>query len=182
MSDTNVVVMNGRLTGDSEVKFMPSGTKLTNFRIANNQYYKDNKEWKAKPVAIEKGFNVLIGGTKFFGRIDRIDELKDGSVEIVDYKTGQSKDQKYVDKDDQVTFYAIGVKEALGYEPKKMTLHFVGTGEKVTTTRTDAQLEQAKKEVSKIVKEMKSKDFVASSGKHCDWCAYRNICPFAFKS
>jgi len=146
------------------------------------RYYKDNKELKNKPIEIEKGFNVWIGGTKFFGRIDRIDELEGGGVEIVDYKTGQPKDQKYVDKDDQITFYAIGAQEALGYKPKQMSLYFVETGEKVTTTRTDAQLKKAKTEVEKIVKQMKSGDFKASPGRHCSWCSFREICPYAFKA
>jgi DNA helicase-2/ATP-dependent DNA helicase PcrA len=143
------------------------------------EYYKKVKEEKPKPIGIEKGFNVFIGGIKFFGRIDRIDKLPDGGVEIIDYKTGQPKDQKAVDKDDQVTFYAIGVKEALGYEPKMMSLYFVETGEKVSTTRTTAQLSKAKEEVAKIVGEIKSADFKATPGMHCSWCAYKNICPFA---
>ena len=145
------------------------------------RYYEQNKNEKSKPIALEKGFNIWLGGIKFFGRIDRIDELPDGGGEIVDYKTGQPKDQKYVDKDDQVTFYAIGAQEALGYKPKQMSLYFVETGEKVVTTRTDEQLEEAKKDVSKIVTEMKKGDFEATPGMQCNWCAYREICPRAYK-
>jgi len=33
-----------------------------------------------------------------------------------------------------------------------------------------------------VVGKIKKGKFEASPGKHCEWCAYREICPFAFKS
>ncbi len=145
------------------------------------KYYENNKQLAVMPVALEQSFNIKIGGIKFFGRIDRIDPLADGGVEIIDYKTGQAKTQKEVDADDQVAFYAIAVKEALHLEPKKMSLYFVEQGEKVTTTRTQAQLEKKRADVVKVIKEMQSGNFEATPGKHCSWCDFRAICPFAFK-
>ena len=146
-----------------------------------SRYYEENSGVGVKPLALEKKFNVLIDGTKFNGRIDRIDPLPGGGAEIVDYKTGSPKDQKYVDSDDQVTFYAIGVKEALGYDPKKLSLYFMETNKKFSTTRTSEQLTEKKKEVGEVVKKIKSGSFKANPGAHCGWCAYRKICPFAYK-
>ena len=40
---------------------------------------------------------------------------------------------------------------------------------------------EKKKEVGEVVKKIKSGEFKATPGKHCDWCAYREICPFAYK-
>jgi DNA helicase-2/ATP-dependent DNA helicase PcrA len=179
----------GKLLEMYEKNWQPAGymsaehreTRFGEGKELLKRYHKDNKKEKVKPLAIEKSFNVWIGGTKFFGRIDRIDELSGGGVEVVDYKTGQAKDQKFVDKDDQVTFYAIGVKEALGFNPKKLTLHFVGTGEKISTTRTEEHFKEAKKEVTGIIKDIKSGEFKASPGRHCDWCSYRDVCPYAFR-
>lgn len=41
-----------------------------------------------QPVAIEGSGETLISGVSLFGRADRIDALTDGSLAIVDYKTG----------------------------------------------------------------------------------------------
>lgn len=133
-----------------------------------------------KPAGVEKSFNIKIDGIKFFGRIDRIDPLEDG-VEIIDYKTGSAKTQKEVDTDDQVAFYAIAAKEALGLNPTKLTYYFVESGEKVSTRRTVRDLENTKQKVKEIIDKIKSGDFEATPGMLCNWCDYKSICPFVWK-
>lgn len=144
------------------------------------QYYAENKNRTFSHLALEKPFNIRLDGVKFFGRIDRIDDLGNNEVEIVDYKTGNEngkKGQKEVDNDSQVTLYAIAAKEALGYEPKLLSLYFVETGQKFTTTRTPEQLEKKKKEVKEVIDKMRSGNFEPTPGMHCDWCDYNKICP-----
>lgn len=46
MSDTNMVVIMGRLTRDAELKYITSGTALLTASIANNQGYSKDGEWK----------------------------------------------------------------------------------------------------------------------------------------
>jgi len=144
------------------------------------KYYKRHKDDKQKPLEIEKSFNITLGGVRFYGRIDRIDPDNDG-VEIIDYKTGSTKTQKDVDKDSQVAYYAIGTKEALGMEAKKLTYYYLESGERISTTRTEEQLEKTKKEAESLIDVIKNGDFTAKPGMHCSWCDYRNICPFALK-
>jgi DNA helicase-2/ATP-dependent DNA helicase PcrA len=144
------------------------------------RYFQDNRDLKVKPLAIEKSFNVRIDGLRFYGRIDRIDPLESG-VEIIDYKTGSTKDQKYVDSDAQVAFYAIGTMEALNMQPQKLTYYFVEEGVKVTTTRTLKQLDDKKEEVKEVVGKIKTGNFDATPGMHCKWCDYKDICPLVWK-
>jgi DNA helicase II / ATP-dependent DNA helicase PcrA len=145
------------------------------------RYFEKNKDDKTKHLAFEKTFTLKIDGIRFNGRIDRIDELPDGSVEIIDYKTGTPKSQKDVDKDLQVSLYAIAAKEALGYDPKLLSLYFLEPCEKVSTTRTQEQLEERKKEVLEVVKKIRKGEFEANPGMHCNWCSFKDICPLAFK-
>jgi len=147
--------------------------------LLENYFEKHHKE-KTQPIALEKSFNIWIGDTKFFGRIDRIDKFEDG-VEIIDYKTGTTKDQKYIDKDDQIAFYAIAAKEALNMNPKKLTYYFVESGEKISTTRTREQLEKNKEAVKKTVVLLKMGEFEAKPSMMCKWCNFKNICPFVYK-
>lgn len=148
--------------------------------VLKNYYERHSKE-KENIKDIEKPFNLSIAGTSFYGKIDRIDDLGDGKVEIIDYKTGSIKDQKDVDRDAQVTIYAIAAKEALGYKPGPLCLYFLEAGEKVTTTRTDKDLEKEKIRISEAIDSIKKEQFEANPTIQCGWCPYREICPFAYK-
>jgi len=152
-----------------------SGKKLL------EQYYNKNKDMTVKHLGIEKSFNLMVDGIKLYGKIDRIDELPNGDIEIIDYKTGSSKDQKEADKDAQMTIYAMAAKEALKLNPKCLTLYYVESEEKVSTSRTDKQIEHEKEKIKDVVKEMKKGKFEATPGKHCTWCDFKDICPFAQK-
>jgi single-strand DNA-binding protein len=45
MNDLNTVVLVGRLTRDAELSFIPSGTAVCKFAIANNQSKKKDDKW-----------------------------------------------------------------------------------------------------------------------------------------
>lgn len=158
-----------------EVRF-ESGKELL------KNYYEKHKNNKVLPKELEKGFNIKLSGIKFFGRIDRIDPLPDGTYEIIDYKTGSTKSQKDVDKDDQVALYALAAKQAFGIHATKLSYYFLEEGVKVTTERSDKNLEEMHTELESLVEEIKKGDFTATPGMHCTWCDFKDICPYAYKS
>ena len=143
-------------------------------------YYEKNKNG-VLPVAIEKNFSLKFKGTKFFGRIDRIDPLPGGGVEIVDYKTGRTKTQKDVDKDDQVSIYALAAKKALNLEPKKQTYYYLESGEALSTTRSDTDLKKTVKDIEATIDNITNGYFEPTPGMHCTWCEFKDVCPFAYK-
>jgi DNA helicase-2/ATP-dependent DNA helicase PcrA len=148
------------------------------------KYFENYREiFKGKPVKLEQRFRVMLGQTPLVGKIDRIDKLPDGSYELIDYKTGQAKDQKAVDKDAQLTIYNMAAKWALGITPKNLCLFFIEAGQKVDTTRTDDQLKKKFEQMQTIVEEIIKSDFKATPGypMPCHYCEYKRICPFAKK-
>ena len=55
-------------------------------------YAQEDGQWTI-PVALESWFKVKMGKYLVHGRIDRVDQLPDRRLEIIDYKTGQAKEK-----------------------------------------------------------------------------------------
>jgi len=141
------------------------------------KYFEKQKELLNPPVQLEKKFTLKVGPTTLIGSIDRVDKLPTGGFEIVDYKTGKVKEQKYVDKDAQLSIYALGAKEALGIEPKSLALYFVEENKKISTTRTPEQLSKKREEIKEQIEEIKNSKFEPKTSMLCNWCPYQTLCP-----
>jgi DNA helicase II / ATP-dependent DNA helicase PcrA len=154
-------------------------------------FFKQVKDSPILPLILEGSFNFPLKGIRVGGRIDRVDPSRqrraeagpfDG-IEIIDYKTGANvPTQEDVDKDLQMTFYALAANEVkekpFGIDPDKINLSFYyfETGEKVTTFRTKDQLQKAKVEILDWVEKIKTSDFNCNHSKMCEHCEYRLLC------
>lgn len=146
-------------------------------------YAKLHLEEKANTIAIEMPFNFWLDKVKIGGRIDRIDQLPDGRIEIIDYKTGSNlPTEKKVKEDFQLLFYALAanqVKDAiLNRKPSEviLTLFYLEANKKFSVTHTEDALELAKEKIRKLVGEISHSDFHCSKGMMCKTCEYKMIC------
>jgi DNA helicase II / ATP-dependent DNA helicase PcrA len=146
---------------------------------------------KITPVALEQPFIVPISSSvtnhrplKIGGKIDRVDMLPDGTLEIIDYKTGATiPSQRDVDKNLQLSFYALAATKIptapFGVVPEKvkLSLYFLDTQEKISTTRTQKQLEEAEGEIFKVRDEIEKSEFKCSGHMFCKTgCEFSLFC------
>jgi ATP-dependent helicase/nuclease subunit B len=93
---------------------------------------------KAEPVATEHRFDTVMPlpngrGLRVRGVIDRVDRVHDGSLVVVDYKTGRADDYKGLGEHDphqhgtrlQPVVYAAGARAELGIAPVRFEYWFV---------------------------------------------------------
>jgi DNA helicase II / ATP-dependent DNA helicase PcrA len=125
----------------------------------------------------EETFEIKIGETTVAGRIDRIDSRPDGTVTIVDYKTGKARDQEDADESLQLSLYAIAAKEKWGYNVGALTFHNLVENVPVITTRSEPDLTAARNRVQDAAQAISEGKFDAQPGIHCSFCAYRTLCP-----
>jgi superfamily I DNA/RNA helicase/RecB family exonuclease len=147
----------------------------------------------AEAVDFEAGFTLQIEGDPgeepvlLYGVIDRIDRHADGSIEITDYKTGRSKNQADVDRDEQLSAYALAMAGGAVLDPQtkkplpaasKLTLYFTERDLALSTTRTPEQLDHFRRSVLATARRMRSGDFTATPDQwRCGRCDFRLICP-----
>ncbi len=129
---------------------------------------------------LEQAFMIKVSpGLKIGGKIDRID-LKGKKMEIIDYKTGKTMEQKEIDKSLQMTIYALAATDKGIYNQKAenliFTFYFLDSGERRSTTRTSEELVEAKKEIIQKAKEIQMSLFEPQPGMLCDFCDYKLIC------
>jgi DNA helicase-2/ATP-dependent DNA helicase PcrA len=172
-------VKEGYKTKSHEKEFFNKG-KLYLFGFLKNGFSPKNL-----PVALEQTFTVPVGkDLKIGGRVDRVDDIGDGTIEVIDYKTGATiPSQREVDKNLQLSFYALAASKIpespFGKTPDKikLSLYYLDEQEKISTTRTAKQLEDAIEEIFKVRDEIEKSDFKCSNHMFCQMgCEFSLFC------
>jgi DNA helicase-2/ATP-dependent DNA helicase PcrA len=143
-------------------------------------YFQSYPQNLGKPLFLEQNFRFKIDDTMIVGKIDRIDQTSEGDYEIVDYKTGSSRPQAKVDRDEQLSIYALAAQVALHLDIKKLALYFIMSDQKIDTLRTDKDLTKIQTTLSKQINQIKTSPYPAKPNPvKCGNCDFYNICPFA---
>lgn len=136
-------------------------------------------EKKRDVVCVEQSFKMHANGIVLTGRFDRIERGPKGLV-IIDFKTTMPRTQENVDADLQLSVYALAAMEEWNEPVESLTLLCIGEKKTVEqrTTRSKAQLNQAKATIAGLAEGIAAKDFTPTpSVEKCRYCPYRDICP-----
>ncbi|MBI2050893.1 MAG: ATP-dependent helicase [Parcubacteria group bacterium] len=118
--------------------------------------------------ALERGFSIKVGEYTIVGRMDRCDQLADGSIRIVDYKTGTPK--KALSKEDkfQLLIYQIAAEEVFREKIGELAYHYIDaenikSGENlVPFIGTDKDKQEVKDWILGVIKRIHESDFSPS--------------------
>ncbi len=147
-------------------------------------YYFKHKPFKDNTLEVEKRIVLNLdkeGKYKIQGYIDRlVHNLENNELEIHDYKTANSIPTKdKIENDRQLALYSIAIKELFGKEKEVLLIwHYLAHNQKITSRRTNEQLEKLKQDIINLINEIESTtEFPSNKSILCDWCEYKSICP-----
>lgn len=151
-------------------------------RLLKNYIKSDMASGKSVYLEFPFKFNIQKGDKllKIAGKMDRVDILPNGKIEIIDYKTG--KDRNNIEENLQLTLYALAATQlhdpSMGKKPEEieLSLYFLENGEKKKTTRTVEQIEKAKEEIWQIADKISASDFVCVGSEYCKFCEFQMLC------
>jgi DNA helicase-2/ATP-dependent DNA helicase PcrA len=125
-----------------------------------------------KPFELPLDHEVVVTG-----RIDQINRMADGEVEIVDYKTGRPRDAKKADADLQLSVYALAAQEVLDLTPGRLVFYNLGTNEPVGSTRDKKTLAAVKQKIAEVADQIRAGEFSPKPGFSCGYCDFKPLCP-----
>lgn len=141
-------------------------------------FYQSNVSNFQLPVALEHRFALNLGSYTLSGKIDKMDKLKSGGFEIIDFKTNRRLPPLDKVKEDlQLSIYHLAAQHIWGIEPEKLTLYFLLPNQKISTTRSLKQIEETINIINSVAEDITAERFEPRENNLCPWCDYQYHCP-----
>lgn len=154
----------------------------TGREILRTFYKSEEKNWTI-PLTLEGWFKIKVGEYFVQGRIDRVDQLKDGTLEIIDYKTGKSKEKVEGEDKDQLLIYQIAIEQLPEYKnignPSRLTYYYLNDDIKLSFLGEDKELEKLKEKLINNIDDIHNGNFNPNPNQHkCKFCDFKDICEY----
>jgi len=158
---------------EQEKKYFQKGKK------ALKNFFEDFKKQNPDVGLLERPFKIKVGDYIIAGRIDRIDNLEDGQVEIIDYKTGAAKNKLSTPDRRQLLLYQIAVEEDLGKKVGNLTYYYLEEDVKLSFIGDDKDKEKLKQKIISQIREIQNLNFQPKPNPHvCGFCDFKEICEY----
>jgi DNA helicase-2/ATP-dependent DNA helicase PcrA len=127
---------------------------------------------------LEKDFTFKIGAYAIKGKIDRVDKLPDGTLEIIDYKTGNPKEKLEWKDKKQLILYQLFLEDFLKIKVSSLSYYYLENGAKVSFTPKEKEIIKLQEETLAEMEEIRKLNFTPNPTELCKFCDFKGICEF----
>lgn len=143
--------------------------------LLTDYFHRHGDQWP-RVLAVEEPFRLELGRYTLMGTLDRVDELPDGTLQIVDYKTTRTPP---VEPDTfQLDLYQLGLAAKTGRLAERVVFEYLRHGTRRVALLDDRNIRPTLERVERIVAAVEGDDVLAPNpGEHCRRCDYIDYCP-----
>jgi len=147
-----------------------------------DRYFELEDPNSVTPIGLELDLRVDVDGMKLRGIIDRLDLLGDGTLAVVDYKTGRApRAEQSRSRLSSVQLYAFLCEQVIGQRPSVVRLMYLRDRVVVSADATEQSLrgvhQRAKAVWAAIERACERSDFRPNPSALCKWCSFQEYCP-----
>lgn len=140
-------------------------------------YYETWSGVDGTPVILEKRMSAPYKGSVLLGIIDRVDRMADGSLEIIDYKSGFAPDSVRPQTVQQLAIYHHLIAHKLSETPERHSVHYLASNVRLKVQFTPGLVAEVLDRVVETIRALESdKRFIPRLAAHCTWCDYQRYC------
>ncbi|HEY9899018.1 MAG TPA: PD-(D/E)XK nuclease family protein [Pantanalinema sp.] len=140
-------------------------------------YYRTWSETQSIPLLLEKRLSAPYQGITLLGIVDRVDRRFDGSLEIIDYKSGHAPAEIRPHTLQQLGIYHYLIGEKLRETVQHHTVHYLASNVRLSLSLGAAHIEEILEGVRKTVERLEADQrFIPRVAGHCLHCDYLRYC------
>lgn len=152
---------------------------LEHGRQAIHKFVHESSAQPLNVFGVEKPFTLVIGDRSLKGQIDRIDRMPDGTLRVLDYKTGKAKETLEAEEKEQLHLYQLAL-EGQGHVVSSLAYVYVldWVVTEVEPLKGDKR-EAFMKKLEDRMEAILSSDFAPTPDRFvCNYCDFKSICEF----
>lgn len=155
---------------------------LADSRVLVGRYFELEDPTTVRTVGLELNLSTELGGVTVRGIIDRLDELEDGTLAVVDYKTGRSpRVEQSKSRLGGVQLYALLCEAVMGRRPSVVRLLYLRDRIAISAEPTDQAMRGTRQRAlgvwSAIERACRDGDFRPNPSGLCRFCSFQAYCP-----
>jgi putative RecB family exonuclease len=155
---------------------------LDDARTLIDNYFALEDPDSVRAVGVELGVETDVDGMRLRGKIDRLDIEADGSLRVVDYKTGRAPSERYERGSlVGVQIYALLCESVLGRAPAEVRLLHLREPMAITAVASEQTIRGQRRRTvavwTAIERACDTEDFRPQVSPLCGYCHFKADCP-----